>query len=319
LDQVLPRIDAEPEAALKGRTGRHAPEPRQIATRRSRSIGRIAVSPAVTVLFIWMIVPLALTIYFSLLRYNLLYPERSGFIGLTNYTYFVTNPAFTIAILNTLVLVGSVLIITVVLGTLLALLLDKPIFGQGIVRLMVIAPFFIMPTVSALVWKNLLMNPVSGFFAWIAKSLGLAPIDWFGQAPMLSIILIVAWEWTPFATLIIFTALQSLDLEQKEAAEMDGAGPLSFFSWIVLPHLARPITVVIMIETIFLLSVFAEIRVTTDGGPGQATTNLAYLVFQQAILNSNVGAASAGGIIAVVLANIVAFFLVRMVGRNLDA
>jgi sorbitol/mannitol transport system permease protein len=266
-----------------------------------------------------MIVPLALTIYFSLLRYNLLYPERSGFIGLTNYTYFVTNSAFAIAIVNTLVLVGSVLIITIVLGTLLALLLDQPIFGQGFVRLMVIAPFFIMPTVSALVWKNLLMNPVSGFFAWIAKSLGFAPIDWFAQAPMLSVILIVAWQWTPFATLILFTALQSLDLEQKEAAEMDGAGPLSYFAWIVLPHLARPITVVIMIETIFLLSVFAEIRVTTDGGPGQATTNLAYLVFQQAILNSNVGAASAGGIVAVILANIVAFFLVRLVGKNLDA
>lgn len=290
-----------------------------MATKRSESIGRAAVAPSVALLFIWMIVPLALTLYFSLQRYNLLYPERSGFIWFTNYKYFVTNAAFNVAILNTLVLVGSVLVITVVLGTLLALVLDQPIFGQGIVRLMVIAPFFIMPTVSALVWKNLLMNPVSGFFAWIAKSLGFAPIDWFAQAPMLSVILIVAWEWTPFATLIIFTALQSLDLEQKEAAEMDGAPPLSFFSWIVLPHLARPITVVIMIETIFLLSVFAEIRVTTDGGPGQATTNLAYLVFQQAILNSNVGAASAGGIVAVILANIVAFFLVRIVGKNLDA
>jgi sorbitol/mannitol transport system permease protein len=266
-----------------------------------------------------MIVPLALTLYFSLQRYNLLYPERSGFIGFTNYKNFVTNPAFSVAIINTLILVGAVLLITVVLGTILALLLDQPIFGQGIVRLMVIAPFFIMPTVSALVWKNLLMNPVSGFFAWLAKSVGLTPVDWFAQAPMLSVILIVAWEWTPFATLIIFTALQSLDLEQKEAAEMDGAGPFSFFSWIVLPHLARPITVVIMIETIFLLSVFAEIRVTTDGGPGQATTNLAYLVFKQAILSSNVGAASAGGIVAVILANIVAFFLVRLVGKNLEA
>ena len=144
-----------------------------MATHRSQSIGRIAVAPSVILLFIWMIVPLALTLYFSTQRYNLLYPERSGFIGFTNYKYFVTNPAFSTAILNTLVLVGSVLLITVVLGTLLALLLDQPIFGQGIVRLMVIAPFFIMPTVSALVWKNLLMNPVSGFFAWIAKSLGL--------------------------------------------------------------------------------------------------------------------------------------------------
>src|SRR3954462_628864 len=182
-----------------------------MATKRSESIGRVAVAPSVLLLFIWMIVPLALTLYFSLQRYNLLYPERSGFIWFNNYKYFVTNAAFSVAIFNTLILVGSVLVITVVLGTLLALLLDQPIFGQGIVRLMVIAPFFIMPTVSALVWKNLLMNPVSGFFAWIAKSLGLAPVDWFAQAPMLSVILIVAWEWTPFATLIIFTALQSLD------------------------------------------------------------------------------------------------------------
>jgi sorbitol/mannitol transport system permease protein len=290
-----------------------------MATQKSQAMGRIAVAPSVIVLFLWMIVPLGLTIYFSTMRYNLLYPERSGFVGITNYTYFVTNPAFITAIVNTLVLVGSVLVITVVLGTLLALLLDKPIFGQGIVRLMVIAPFFVMPTVAALVWKNLLMNPVSGLFAWIAKGLGMTPVDWFAEVPMLSVIMIVSWQWVPFATLIIFTALQSLDMEQKEAAEMDGAGAGSFFFWIVLPHLARPISVVIMIETIFLLSVFAEIRVTTDGGPGQATVNLAYLIFQQAILNSNVGAASAGGIVAVVLANIVAFFLVRLVGKNLEA
>ena len=136
-----------------------------MATQKSQAMGRIAVTPSVIVLFLWMTVPLGLTIYCSTMRHNLLYPERSGFVGITNYTYFVTNPAFITAIVNTLVLVGSVLVITVVLGTLLALLLDKPIFGQGIMRLMVIEPFFIMPIVSALVWKNLLMNPVSGFFA----------------------------------------------------------------------------------------------------------------------------------------------------------
>ena len=128
------------------------------------------------------------------------------------------------------------LLITVVGGILLALLLDQPIFGQGIVRLMVIAPFFIMPTVSALIWKNLLMHPVYGIFAWIAKLVGLQPIDWFADAPLLSVISIVAWQWLPFATLILLTALQSLDQEQKEAAEMDGAGaPV-----LLLHHAAAP-------------------------------------------------------------------------------
>ncbi len=198
--------------------------------------------------------------------------------------------------------------------------MDQPVFGRNFVRLMVIAPFFVMPTVSALVWKNLLMHPVSGLFAWIARSFGLTPIDWFTDAPLLSVILIVAWQWLPFATLILLTALQSLDEEQKEAAEMDGASALSRF---IYHHRCRiwraPITVVILIETIFLLTVFAEIFVTTSGGPGLQTTNIAFLIYSQALIQFDVGGASAGGIVAVVLANIVAFFLVRIVGRNLEA
>jgi sorbitol/mannitol transport system permease protein len=88
---------------------------------------------------------------------------------------------------------------------------------------------------------------------------------------------------------------------------------------ITLPHLSRAITVVILIETIFLLSVFAEILVTTSGGPGTASTNIAYLIYMQALLQYDVGGASAGGIIAVILANIVAFFLIRMIGKSLEA
>jgi sorbitol/mannitol transport system permease protein len=172
--------------------------------------------------------------------------------------------------------------------------------------------------VSALVWKNLLMHPVSGLFAWIATTAGLQPIDWFAQAPLTAIVLIVSWQWLPFATLILLTALQSLDEEQREAAEMDGARALSRFLYITLPHLARPITVVILIETIFLLSIFADIYVTTGGGPGLQTTNIAFLIYSQALLHYDVGTASAGGLVAVVIANIVAFFLVRIVGRNLE-
>jgi sorbitol/mannitol transport system permease protein len=286
-----------------------------MATRHTRTLANAAVAPSVLVLFLWMIVPLGMTVYFSLLRYNLLDPGTETFVGTLNYRYFLTDPAFFSALGNSLKLVGAVLAISVVGGVLLALLLDQPFFGQGLVRLMVIAPFFIMPTVSALVWKNLFMHPVSGLFAWIAKSLGLQPIDWFANAPLTAVSLIVAWQWLPFATLILLTAVQSLDEEQKEAAEMDGTPPLSFFFHIVLPHLARPITVVILIETIFLLNVFAEIFVTGTGGPAG---NLPYLVYFQGLLNFDVGGASAGGIVAVVLANIVAIFLVRMIGRNLE-
>jgi sorbitol/mannitol transport system permease protein len=289
-----------------------------MATQQTSAAARALVAPSVILLFLWMIVPLAMTLYFSSLRYSLLDSENIGFAGLQNYTAFLSDPDFTSALLNTLVLVGSVLAISVGGGILVALLMDQPVFGQNALRLMVIAPFFVMPTVSALVWKNLLMNPDSGLFAWIARSLGLDPVVWFTNYPMLSVVIVVSWEWLPFASLILLTALQSLDEEQKEAAQLDGAGPFSYFVYIVLPHIARAITVVILIETIFLLSVFAEIYVTTGGGPGVATTNIPFLVYKEALLNFDVGSASAGGIVAVVLANVVAIFLMRIVGRNLE-
>jgi sorbitol/mannitol transport system permease protein len=290
-----------------------------MATRQTQILARALLSPAVILLFIWMIVPLALTIYFSTLHYSLLDPGSESFVGLENFRYFLTDPAFLASLQNTLTLVGSVLVLTIGLGIPLALLLDQPVVGRGLVRLMVIAPFFVMPTVSALVWKNLLMHPVSGLFAWIASLFGATSIDWFTDAPLFSVILIVAWQWLPFATLILLTALQSLDEEQKEAAEMDGAGAVSRFIYLTVPHLARPVTVVILIETIFLLTVFAEIFVTTGGGPGLQTTNIAFLVYSQALIQFDVGNASAGGLVAVVIANIVAFFLVRIVGRNLES
>jgi sorbitol/mannitol transport system permease protein len=289
-----------------------------MATLQTRATARIMMSPAVILLFLWMIVPLVMTLYFSFLRYNLLMPGTEEYVGFLNYQYFLTDPAFFTALGNTLLLVGGTLLITVIGGILLALVLDQPFWGQGIVRLLVIAPFFVMPTVSALVWKNMLMHPVNGLFAWIARSFGFQPVDWFAQVPLFSIILIVAWQWLPFATLILLTALQSLDGEQIEAAEMDGAGPMSRFIYLVLPHLARAITVVVLIQTIFLLSVFAEILVTTNGGPGLQTTNIAYLIYSQALLQFDVGGASAGGIVAVILANIVAFFLIRLIGKNLE-
>jgi sorbitol/mannitol transport system permease protein len=289
-----------------------------MATLQTRATARFMMAPAVILLFLWMIVPLVMTLYFSFLRYNLLMPGTEEFIGFLNYQYFLTDPAFFTALGNTLMLVGGTLLITVIGGILLAIVLDQPFWGQGIVRLLVIAPFFVMPTVSALVWKNMLMHPVNGLFAWIARSFGFQPIDWFAQLPLFSIILIVAWQWLPFATLILLTALQSLDGEQIEAAEMDGAGAFSRFFYLVLPHMSRAITVVILIQTIFLLSVFAEILVTTNGGPGLQTTNITYLIYAQALLQFDVGGASAGGIVAVILANIVAFFLIRLIGKNLE-
>jgi sorbitol/mannitol transport system permease protein len=290
-----------------------------MSTHSTRLASRLMAGPSVLLLFVWMAVPLAMTLYFSFRLYRLLSPDRTGWTGFTNYLWFFNAPDFWLALFNTLALVGGVLIITVILGTLIALLIDQPVKGQGVLRILVIAPFFVMPPVAASIWENLFMHPQNGLFAALANAFGAQPILFLEQYPMPSVIGIVAWEWLPFATLILLTAMQSLSSEQLEAAEMDGASALSRFRYIILPHLTRAITVVILIETIFLLGIFGEIYTTTQGGPGSASTTLPYMIFKQAIVAKDIGRAAAGGIIAVILANIVAYFLMRRLGRNLDA
>ncbi len=192
--------------------------------------GWFLVSPSVGLLLLWMIVPLGMTVYFSLIRYNLLYPGENQFVGLENYTYFLTDSGFLPGATNTLLLVGSVLLISVVFGVLIS---DcwKPASSsaRGIVRVLLISPFFIMPTVGALIWKNLIFHPVSGILAALWRVFGAQPVDWLAHYPLLSIIIIVSWQWLPFAILILMTAMQSLDQEQKEAARLDGAGPVAIF------------------------------------------------------------------------------------------
>jgi len=294
-------------------------EPPRQASRYLRALGRVLVTPSVAMLLIWMIVPLVITVWFSLIDYRLLVPGKLRFVGIANYAALIEDPAFGAAIGNTLILISTVLAITICVGIGLALLLEAATFGRGVLRILVISPFFVMPTVSSLIWKNLLMQPQGGFFAWVANVFGLPAFDWFGHAPLFAISLIVSWQWLPFACLILMTSLQSFDREQREAAVLDGASSFDVFRYLTLPHLARPIAIIVMMETIFLLGIFAEILVTTGGGPGTATTNLAFLVYSKALLQYDVGAASAAGIVAVIFANIIAFFLVRAVGRSLES
>ena len=186
-----------------------------------RLLPRALMAPAVLTLFLWMIVPLLMTLYFSFVNYNLMEPGAHTFAGIENFRFFVTDPDFWPAVWNTLLLIGSVIVITVVFGVLLALLVNEPFPGRGIVRVLLISPFFVMPTVNALLWKHMMMNPIYGVLADLWRAFGATPVDWLTNWPLLSVIIMVAWQWLPFACLIFITSLQSLDREQMEAARME--------------------------------------------------------------------------------------------------
>ena len=295
----------------------------------NRSIPRLLQTPAVVLLLIWMLVPLSMTLYFSFIRYVLnslrkpewTTPSLSNWRGLGNYEYVLFNAKdFWFAIQNSLFIVGSILVLTVILGLAIAVLVNRSFPGRGIVRVLLISPFFVMPAVNAVLWINMILDPVLGLQGIAVGGLN-SIIDGLRDFPVLgaffslwpyAVIMMVTWQWTPFAVLIFMTSLQSEDESQKEAATLDGANAWSQFRNLTVPHLARPISIVVMIQSIFHLSLYAEIEIVSRGNGNK---NLPYLIGE--FSTNNIGAASATGIFAVILANIVAIFLLRMVGKSL--
>ena len=308
----------------------------------NRTLPRLLQAPAVLLLLVWMLVPLGMTLFFSFIRYVLnslrrpewTSPSLENWRGFGNYEFVLNNKDFLFAIQNSLFIVTSILFLTVSLGVLIAVLINQAFPGRGIVRVLLISPFFVMPAVNAVLWINMILDPVLGLQGLavggindVVASLQNAPLvgGFFSLWPELepisfratqtsawAVVIMVTWQWTPFAVLIFMTSLQSEDQQQKEAAILDGAGTWSQFRFLPLPHLGRPIAIVVMIQAIFHLSLYAEIEIVSRGNGNK---NLPYLIGEFA--NNNIGAASATGIFAVILANIVAIFLLRMIGKAL--
>ncbi|MGB0844166.1 MAG: carbohydrate ABC transporter permease [Alphaproteobacteria bacterium] len=309
----------------------------------NRKTARLLQAPSIILLLVWMIVPLSMTLFFSFIRYvlnNLRKPEWTtpdiaNFRGFGNYEYVLFKAKdFVFALQNSLIIVCSIVFLTVILGLAIALMVNRAFPGRGIVRVLLISPFFVMPAVNAVLWINMILDPVLGLNGIAVAGINdlvtaLEGVPLIGsffalwpnieaisfratQTSIIAVIIMVVWQWTPFAVLIFMTSLQSEDQEQKEAALLDGAGAWSQFRNLTLPHLARPIAIVVMIQAIFHLSLYAEIEIVSRGSGNK---NLPYLIGEFSF--NNIGAASATGIIAVILANIVAIFLLRMVGKNL--
>ncbi len=269
--------------------------------------------PAIIYLIVLTQLPLLLTLYYSFTNWNLLRPDRTRFVGFENYLDFFRNPDIITILRNTLVFSMSVVLWSLVLGLILALLLNRQFRGRGLARTLLITPFLIMPTVSAVMWKNMLFNPAFGLISSTIAAFGGPRIDWINSYPMLSIVIIVTWEWTPFMMLILLAGLQSLSQESLEAAQIDGAGALEMFYYIILPHLRRYIEIGVLLEVLFVLNIFGEIFVTTTGGPAIDTTTLTFDIYKEAFSRWNVGRASAYGVFAVIFANIVTIFFLRVI------
>jgi len=267
--------------------------------------------PALVYVILVTQIPFALTIVYSLQNWNLLRPEPARFAGLQNYLGVLNDPSIRIAIWNTIVLTVCAVAISIVLGVAVALLLNREIFGKGVVRTLMIGPFLVMPTAAALMWKDTLLNPLTGLVNYVLAPIGLGRVDWINQFPMASIVGIEVWRWTPFMMLIVLAGLQSQNAEVVEAATVDGARSFQVFRYITLPFIRPFIELGALLGSLFIVQSFDTIFMTTQGGPGEATTNLPFLLFLVAFQGFDIGKASAIGVLAVILTMIVATFALR--------
>jgi polyol transport system permease protein len=292
--------------ALRERAARAAQK------RRNRWGRRSLIGPAMLYTIVVTQIPFLITIWYSLQSYNLLRPAPPRFVGLANYGAVFSQTGFRVAVVNTILFTGSAVIFSLVIGLVLAVLLDQRFRGRAVVRTLLISPFLVMPVAGALLWKTTMFNPVFGIVNWVLKPFGVGTLDWASRFPMPTIITVAVWQWTPFMMIILLSGLQSQSTDILEAARVDGAGPWQIFRRLTLPHLRTYMELCVLLGSIFILQTFDSIFIITQGGPGQATTNLPYFLYLQAFRRFEIGQAAALAIVTTLGTIVIATIALRV-------
>ncbi len=290
--------------------------------RRSRFWGdawkrRLPLLPALLFTIVVTQVPFLFSIYYSLTRWAFNKPrEPREFIGFGNYVDMVSDSFFRTAIWNSVFMTTVAVLLSLLFGTLIALLLDRSFFGQGLARTLIITPFLVMPVVASLVWKNQMFNATFGVINWLLTMFGLDAIEFSTRYPISSIIVVLVWQWTPFMMLILLAGLQSQSDSILEAAKVDGASAFSTFRSITLPHLRRYLELGALLGVIYLSQVFDHIEVITGG---RSSKNVPYFVYQSSVGGGwRFGEASAYSVVVVIASIVLANFGLRVLSGLLE-
>ena len=258
-------------------------------------------------------VPFVFTLYYSTQSWNLVSPGSRRFVGLQNYVDVFQDSQFWQVALNTVILIVGTVLISVILGLLLALLLDRAFLGRGIARTLLITPFLVTPVASALIWKTSMFDPVFGIVNFVLSPFGIEQVDWVSRFPLPAVMVALAWQWTPFMMLLILAGLQSMPRDILEAGRVDGAGAFALFRELTLPHLRRFIELGTVLGAIYLVNTFDAIYMMTQGGPGTASSNLPFYIYQRAFLGFDIGQAAAMGVVVVIGTIVIATFALRLI------
>ena len=293
-------------ALTKGKTG----DPYSSAWRR-----RLPLLPALLYVVVITQLPFIVSIYYSFTnlkdKTQSLIPEPTRFVGFDNYKQIFSDPFFRQAMWTSVKMTVLSVLLSLVIGTLFAVLLDRKFFGRGLIRTLLITPFLLMPVVAALIWKQQMFSSLFGILNKGLNLFGFGSVAFISDHPLASIVTVLVWQWTPFMMLIVLAGLQSQPSEIIEAANVDGASSFGIFRQLTLPHLRRYLELGALLGSIYIVQAFDAIDVMTGGGPG--STNVPYYVYQESIGGGfRYGAASAYAIVVVIFSIVIATFALRL-------
>jgi polyol transport system permease protein len=276
---------------------------------------RLPLLPALVYVIVITQLPFVVSIYYSFTnlkdRTQSLIPEPTRFVGFDNYQRIFSDPFFRQAMWTSVKMTVLAVLLSLVFGTLIAVLLDRVFFGRGIVRTLLITPFLVMPVVAALIWKQEMFSSLFGVLNKGLNAFGLNSVAFISDHPLGSIVTVLVWQWTPFMMLIVLAGLQSQPNDIIEAANVDGATPFGIFRQLTFPHLRPYLELGALLGSIYIVQAFDAIDVMTGGGPG--STNVPYYVYEESIGGGfRYGAASAYAIVVVIFSIIIATFALRV-------
>jgi multiple sugar transport system permease protein len=290
-------------------------------TRRRQLFLLMFGAPAVLYVLAVAIWPLAQGFSYSFYDYSLLKPEARSYVGLDNYRALFTNDAARNSILTTVTFTVSAVTLEFLLGLGLALLLWRDsVFRRTCLALLLI-PVTVTPLVVGLVFRALLA-PDYGMIGYYAAQWGISPArGFFGDTgtALGTLVLVDAWQWTPFMALILLAGLKSLPIDVLEAAEADGATAAQRFRIIILPMLLPAVFLALVLRTMDAFRVFDIVFATTNGGPADATDVLMIYGVKQGLQFFNIGFASAIAnmmIVCIAIFSVTFIVLVRRADRR---
>ncbi len=266
--------------------------------------GLVLLLPTALILLVFLVYPIGYAVAMSFHRIELTVSPNQRWVGAANYGAILSDPIVHDSVTRTLAFAVLTVVVSVTLSLVLALVLNESFRGRKVVRVLMLLPWAVAPVVNGVMWRYLFQSNY-GLVNALLFRLGLISHYhvWLEDAALALVIAAVAtaWKGMPFQTLIILASLQGIPESLYRAAKMDGAGIISRFRYITLPHLRTTLIFAALIELIVSLQVFDLIFTLTRGGPGRGTTVLSYLVYINAFERLSLGRASAMAVLLAVM------------------